>query len=153
MSARAAVGWKKAEERTMCLRLAADLGPDGRISIISPPPPASRRCCRNLSRPLMTETCRQLPCSIPAPSAQPLEAPAPPLPYPRSARTPLSLVVHPSSEAMLWFGRILANRLAMYTVSHGGGTAGAGPAFAWVWTASQAAAGQRSADRSPVRAT
>ena len=34
------------------------------------------------------------------------------LPCPRRARTPLSLVRHPGSEAMPWFGRILGRRLA-----------------------------------------
>ena len=34
------------------------------------------------------------------------------LPCPRRARTPLSLVRNPGSEAMPWFGRILGRRLA-----------------------------------------
>ena len=33
------------------------------------------------------------------------------------ARTPLSLVVCPGSEAMLWFGRILTHRFAMSAVT------------------------------------
>ena len=61
-------------------------------------------------------------------------------------------MAYPSSEAMPCFGRILAKRLALCAVLHGEGTSGAGPAFPWAWTASQAAAGQRSAARRAVRA-
>ena len=69
----------------------------------SPPPPPITRTCRR--RPSLGPSRRLSRARRRRGRLRPR------LPCPRSARTPLSLVVKPGSEATLWFGRILTARL------------------------------------------
>ena len=85
----------------------------------APPMTRTRRRRKPSSSPPLRPSARKPPLLGPGP-AQPASSrsrPAararrrcrllPRLCCPRSARTPLSLVLHPGSEAMLWFGRVL----------------------------------------------